>query len=58
VCSTTHDAFKEGLDLRIDVSMRMIYVELLYFEPLYGYCLFWLRSCVFCSLHFFLVLSF
>jgi hypothetical protein len=46
VCSTTHDAFKDGVDLRIDVSMRMIYVELLYFEPLYGYCLFWLRSCL------------
>jgi hypothetical protein len=42
VCLTIHDTPEVSADQRIDVSMRMIYVELLYFDPLSGYCLFWL----------------
>ena len=42
MCLTIHDTLKIAAAQRIDVSMRMIYVELVDFEPFYGYGLFWL----------------
>lgn len=47
MCLTIHDTPKVSADQRIDVSMRMIYVELLYFDPLFRLLFVLVRSCIF-----------